>query len=113
MADTATAPNQQQTATNASAPTGAGGADPHINIKVKSQDGTEIFFKIKRTTQLKKLMDAYCTRQGLSQNQCRFIFDGERLKDDDTPDKLEMENGDEIDVMVEQTGGDCQNVQFT
>lgn len=50
-------------------------------------------------------MDAYCTRQGLSGNQCRFIFDGERLKDDDTPDKLEMENGDEIDVMVEQTGG--------
>ncbi|CDW91189.1 ubiquitin-like protein smt3 [Stylonychia lemnae] len=81
------------------------GADPHINIKVKAQDGTEIFFKIKRTTQLKKLMDAYCTRQGLAVNQCRFIFDGERLKDDDTPDKLEMENGDEIDVMVEQTGG--------
>lgn len=83
----------------------AGGADPHINIKVKAQDGTEIYFKIKRTTQLKKLMDAYCTRQGLSSTQCRFIFDGERLKDDDTPDKLEMENGDEIDVMVEQTGG--------
>ena len=77
----------------------------HINIKVKAQDGTEIFFKIKRSTQLKKLMDAYCTRQGLSANQCRFIFDGERLKDDDTPEKLEMENGDEIDVMVEQTGG--------
>ena len=87
----------------------AGGDAQHINIKVKAQDGTEIFFKIKRSTQLKKLMDAYCTRQGLSANQCRFIFDGERLKDDDTPDKLEMENGDEIDVMVEQTGGggDC------
>lgn len=81
------------------------GADQHINIKVKAQDGTEIFFKIKRTTQLKKLMDAYCTRQGLSSAQCRFIFDGERIKDDDTPDNLEMENGDEIDVMVEQTGG--------
>lgn len=84
---------------------GTGAADAHINIKVKSQDGAEIFFKIKRTTQLKKLMDAYVNRQGLSINQCRFIFDGERLKDDDTPDKLEMENGDEIDVMVEQTGG--------
>ena len=84
----------------------AAGTDAqHINIKVKAQDGTEIFFKIKRSTQLKKLMDAYCTRQGLSANQCRFIFDGERLKEDDTPDKLEMENGDEIDVMVEQTGG--------
>ena len=31
-----------------------------LNIKVKAQDGTEIFFKIKKSTQLKKLMDAYC-----------------------------------------------------
>ena len=40
----------------------------HINIKVKAQDGTEIFFKIKRSTALKKLMDAYCQRQGISAN---------------------------------------------
>ncbi len=26
------------------------------------QDGEEVFFKIKRTTQFKKLMDAYCQR---------------------------------------------------
>ena len=38
-------------------------------------------------------------------NTCRFIFDGERIKETDTPTSLEMENGDEIDVMVEQTGG--------
>ena len=60
-------------------------------------------------------MDAYCQRQGLSNNQCRFIFDGERIKEDDTPENLEMENGDEIDVMVEQTGGNIskfsRNVQ--
>ena len=82
----------------------AGGAE-QLNIKVKAQDGSEIFFKIKKSTQLKKLMEACCQRQGLSNNQCRFIFDGERIKDDDTPETLEMDNGDEIDVMVEQTGG--------
>ena len=38
-------------------------------------------------------------------NTCRFIFDGERIKDTDTPQILDMDNGDEIDVMVEQTGG--------
>ena len=81
------------------APTAAGGEQ--LNIKVKAQDGSEIFFKIKKSTQLKKLMEAYCQRQGLSNNQCRFIFDGERIKDDDTPETLEMDNGDEIDVMVE------------
>ena len=97
--------NQQESAANTGAapPEAAGGEQ--LNIKVKAQDGTEIFFKIKKSTQLKKLMDAYCQRQGFSNNQCRFIFDGERIKDDDTPTTLEMENGDEIDVMVEQTGG--------
>ena len=53
-------------APNASDSAAAGGdsvapaKDLHINIKVKAQDGTEIYFKIKRSTQLKKLMDAYC-----------------------------------------------------
>ena len=41
---------------------GAGAATEQLNIKVKAQDGTEIFFKIKKQTQLKKLMDAYCQR---------------------------------------------------
>ena len=36
-----------------------------LNLKVKSQDGEEVFFKIKSTTQLKKLMDAYCQRQSV------------------------------------------------
>tara|TARA_B110000285_G_scaffold185899_1_gene211002 strand:+ start:37 stop:360 length:324 start_codon:yes stop_codon:yes gene_type:complete len=105
MTDTTANPPVDAAAGAADAAGGAPAKDQHINIKVKAQDGTEIYFKIKRTTQLKKLMDAYCQRQGLANNQCRFIFDGERIKDDDSPDSLEMENGDEIDVMVEQTGG--------
>jgi hypothetical protein len=40
-----------------------------LNLKVKSQDGEEVFFKIKATTQLKKLMDAYCQRQSV-----RYLF---------------------------------------
>lgn len=70
-----------------------------------TQDGEEVFFKIKSTTQLKKLMDAYCQRQGLSANNVRFLFDGERLHETQTPRELNMENGDEIDVLVEQVGG--------
>ena len=37
-----------------------------IHLKVKSQDNEEVFFKIKRTTQHKKLMDKYCERQGVN-----------------------------------------------
>ena len=53
--------NGENTAAPATEGTGAG-AGEQLNIKVKAQDGTEIFFKIKKSTQLKKLMDAYCQR---------------------------------------------------
>lgn len=34
----------------------------YINLKVRSQEGEEIYFKIKKTTSFKKLMDTYCSR---------------------------------------------------
>jgi hypothetical protein len=40
------------------------------------QDGQEVFFKIKKTTQLKKLMEAYCERNSLDMKSVRFLFDG-------------------------------------
>lgn len=69
------------------------------------QDGNEVFFRIKRSTQLKKLMNAYCDRQSVDLNSIAFLFDGRRLRGEQTPDELEMEEGDEIDAMLHQTGG--------
>lgn len=69
------------------------------------QDGNEVFFRIKRSTQLKKLMNAYCDRQSVDMNAIAFLFDGRRLRAEQTPDELEMEDGDEIDAMLHQTGG--------
>ncbi|KAK1440216.1 hypothetical protein QVD17_06041 [Tagetes erecta] len=80
-------------------------AGDHINLKVKGQDGNEVFFRIKRSTQLKKLMNAYCDRQSVEINSIAFLFDGRRLRAEQTPDELEMEEGDEIDAMLHQTGG--------
>ncbi|KAJ7285460.1 hypothetical protein O6H91_07G027700 [Diphasiastrum complanatum] len=77
----------------------------HINLKVKGQDGNDIFFRIKRSTQLRKLMNAYCDRQSIDFNAIAFLFDGRRLRGEQTPDELEMEDGDEIDAMLHQTGG--------
>ncbi len=39
------------------------GSSDQINLKVRDADGTEIQFKIKRTTPMKKLMDAYAQRR--------------------------------------------------
>ncbi len=64
----------------------------HLNLKVKAQDGTEVYFKVKKTTKLKKLMDAYCARVGKEAGSIRFLFDGERIGGDSTPDALGMED---------------------
>jgi len=69
------------------------------------QDGDEIVFKIKKTTPLKKLMNAYCNRQDVRFDALVFLYDGNRIQPDDTPDALGMEDNDEIDVMVHQVGG--------
>ncbi|KAM3127434.1 hypothetical protein pb186bvf_020467 [Paramecium bursaria] len=77
----------------------------YLNLKVKSQDGEEVFFKIKKGTQFKKLMDAYCSRQNLQPQNVRFLFDGERILETQTPQEIGMDTGDEIDVVIEQVGG--------
>ena len=57
----------------------------HINLKVVTQDGNEIFFKCKPTTPLSKLMHAFCQRQGVAIQSVRFLFDGTRINEHQTP----------------------------
>jgi small ubiquitin-related modifier len=76
-----------------------------ITLKVRDQSGEEMFFKVKKTTKLGKMMDAYAKRRGVPPNSLRFQLDGERLKSEDTPKMLELEENDQIDVMLEATGG--------
>src|SRR5437762_4018390 len=59
----------------------------HLNIKV-TDNNNEVFFKIKRTTQLKKLMDAFCERQGKPPSSVRFLFDGSRVQPTDSPETV-------------------------
>jgi len=90
---------------------GAGGsndqkpASEHLSLKVKSQDGNEVYFKVKKTTQFMKVMSAYCKKVGADLDTVRFLFDGQRLRPEQTPADLGMEDDDEIDAMVQQTGG--------
>ena len=81
----------------------------HINLKVTGQDGRVVHFKIKKNTPLRKLMGAYCNRDGIQIGVVRFRFDGNPINDEDTPSMLEMEDGDSIDVFQQQTGGSNWN----
>jgi hypothetical protein len=72
-----------------------------VTLKVVTQAGDEIYFKCKQDTKLEKLMAAFCNRQGLSLPRVRFLFDGQRIRPEDTPRMLEMEDGDVIDAILE------------
>ena len=72
---------------------------------IKDQLDREVQFKIQKSTPLRKLMDAYCSRFGLQVPQVRFMVDGARVFPEDTAEQLGLESEDHIDVAMEQTGG--------
>jgi small ubiquitin-related modifier len=79
--------------------------DEALAIKVVDSEGAEVFFRIKPKMALRKLMEAYCKRNGTTMDGLRFLFDGDRVNGDQTPEQLGMEEGSQIDVAVEQKGG--------
>merc|ERR1712095_206218 len=83
----------------------AGGETEYIKLKVVGQDSNEIHFRVKMTTQMGKLKKSYSERVGVPVSSLRFLFDGRRINDDETPKQLEMEQDDVIEVYQEQTGG--------
>jgi small ubiquitin-related modifier len=79
--------------------------DETIQIKMVSQDGTELYFKLKGRTPLSQSFDVACQRFGISREKLRFLFDGNVIYDGNTtPQDLEMEDGDTLDVVVAQAG---------
>ncbi|NXQ52130.1 SUMO3 protein, partial [Anthoscopus minutus] len=83
--------------------------DERIDLKVAGQDGSVVQFGRKRHTPLSKLMKAIpvCDRSGLSMSHIMFLFDGQPIKEADTPAQLEMEHEDTTEVYQQQTGGGC------
>lgn len=82
-----------------------GEGNEYIKLKVVGQDSNEIHFRVKMTTQMGKLKKSYSERVGVPVASLRFLFDGRRINDEETPKALEMENDDVIEVYQEQTGG--------
>mgnify|MGYP002033634415 CR=1 FL=1 len=79
-------------------------SDGSINIRIRDQTGEETFFKVKTTTKLDKIFNAYATRKGVAATDLRFLFSGVRVRGDQTPAGIDMEEGDMLDCMLEQGG---------
>ncbi|KAH7834086.1 hypothetical protein Vadar_012631 [Vaccinium darrowii] len=78
---------------------------PTISLKVKGQDGVDVFFNIKRNAKLKKVLMAYCEKQNYEYKTIVFLYNGERILERQSPDDLNMAEEDEIDALRHQTGG--------
>ncbi|KAI3949562.1 hypothetical protein MKW92_000927 [Papaver armeniacum] len=67
----------------------AEGSSSHVNIMVKSMcNGSDVYFRTKRNTPLRKLMNAYCEITKFVPNisgEIYFLYDGKRIKPEDTP----------------------------
>jgi small ubiquitin-related modifier len=78
--------------TSAANPEGEGVQIPvdsirRLEIKV-TDDNNEVLFKIKGSTKLRKLMRTFCEHQGKDLATVRFLYDGERIKGEQTPDEV-------------------------
>ena len=74
-----------------------------IKLDVRSEDGGKIYFKVKQNVSLSKLRMSYSERVGLPISSLRFFVNGSRINDQ-TPEELKMEDGEEVDVFREQGG---------
>ena len=54
---------------------------------------------------MNKVFQTYANRKGVQLSSLRFLLDGERIEPEQTPKMLELDDQDQIDCMLEQSGG--------
>jgi len=78
--------------------------DSMITINVRDQVGDTMIFRVKKSTKMEKVMNAYAQRRGVAAGALRFLTDSGRVGDEDTCASLELEDDDQIHVMLMQEG---------
>ena len=54
---------------------------------------------------MEKVFQTYAQRKGVELNALRFLLDGDRVKNEATAEELGLEDQDQLDCMLYQTGG--------
>lgn len=78
--------------------------EDRITIRIRDHiTGDETFWKIKPSSKMSTVFDPYAQAIGIQNaGLLRFLLDGERIEEDQTPQFLEIHNQDQIDVLREQ-----------
>jgi small ubiquitin-related modifier len=111
--------NNTTTTTSSSDSNAANEAKPEegesklIQVILQTSGGGQMFFKLKRHATFGKLFSVYKEKANIDpKTHLRFSFDGQRISEHDTPQGLEMETNDVIDVFYEQVGGSKNEMTF-
>lgn len=59
-----------------------------LNLTFSDSTGNSVSFKMKRSMKLGKAMNAFSAKVQRDISQLRFLFEGERLRPEDTPDMV-------------------------
>jgi small ubiquitin-related modifier len=77
-----------------------GDSSARLRVCVRDQNGEVATFLVRRTTCMRNLFAAYAQRNGVCVGLCRFLLDGYALRGHETPSELELEDGDQLDVLL-------------
>jgi len=75
-----------------------------ITIRLKDQNGEEVMFRVRKTTQMMKVFNAYVGRKGMFVEDFRFMIGGEMIDPTMSPADLDLFENDIIDCMLAQGG---------
>jgi small ubiquitin-related modifier len=84
--------------------TGAPMQKRKVGFYTKNQQGERDHFRMPEDTHMRRLFNAYATKKGINVTLLRVFFNGNRIMPYDTPKMLEMEDGDTLDMLLEQAG---------
>ncbi|KAF5319498.1 hypothetical protein D9619_008733 [Psilocybe cf. subviscida] len=77
---------------------------PKLNLHI-AHEGEQITVKVKQNMKFAKIFEAVEKRFSKDPGTFKFVYQGERLKADNTPAEFDMEDGDQIDAFLAQVGG--------
>jgi small ubiquitin-related modifier len=84
-----------------------------MTVTLKNQSNQTMQFKVRKSTEFKKIFSAYAARVGVPTRELRFLLDGEAISENQTPDTMSLEEDDQIEVFQFQVGGTQEDEEET
>merc|ERR1712129_523657 len=79
--------------------------DNKVKLRLVGEGGRQVLMRVKRTTQMKKMKRAFTLQTGLHLNYLEFFINGDKIDEDKTPEDLEMEEEDMVEVQNKVPSG--------